>query len=1035
MGLSTRFLWLFVASFLHCETFAEQQEPLVRFLDEVHVIGNAVELQNQGFPFGQNTTYSLSADVRFKNETIAVIVDELPLSWGSKESEQKFFRFNQQKKKTKLDLLPDVVSSSSKFPFRLQHELWIDYRDLVPDNPTQLDVEVIAHRRKEVSNDGEGQPESKLIISSSPMFEIGRVDIQSATWQPKDNLYLFRRFFGYEYDSNWRYVWESEKDRIVLQRRFSQNLLPINELHVILTADARLEALNLRLQTLDDNNIVVEWHQIPKRIESDGFAQRKVRLLIGDMIAQRFPDQKEVVLRELVVFLMDEQQEVNRVRPIKQLRWMGVRKTGEEQLDDAPPDKTIRMFGSSEKEVFGNGRTRLKVNLRGFVDRLGLPFIDHSTIRVAGRLLMTPKDSERPGGLELDQIRFVNFEIDSRPWVESLGRKQLEQWGVRTDSVSVKGDELLDWPLINGYFPFTEEVEVIEDVKGAWIDINWPVQAILRDGTFVHLELTDFWEQVERVRVRAFQAGAELGSWIMAPTGSVEMTGNWGRGQDVDHVALRVFLKPEMKPVGFTKLIFFKHGYIPFDEAVEAPLSIWRTETLIPEKLSPSPDLILKIDRGELTVLFSGEEKHNNSLPRLSWVTPVAEGTSLDRKINLRYQIPWSLILAEACWLQMTVTGSGDKKLIKRLCPRGDEARLTQFYVLGHMLAELPKWAEQIEWKLLWPKEKGLRRVLEDSRLNFSVDLSSKRDLVSVREEIEMNPLLEWDGEFIFPKVVGRGLDTNGGWVDLGQVIIGDEGKTLNSKSIRFIDHPWLLLRQVSLKSNQLLSGNNVMGLLDFRPTRDESFGFSWVKWLLYLAAITLLILLWWLNRRGWLPKAVGSTLDSSFGLLKWAGSTMLVGLGWIIFDASPRMQKLIGFPASWGGNLCFWSLATVFLYAYWLLMWGGIGENAGFVVSSIAVLMTWRALVWWLHPTLMVHWPVLAETVYGGAGTPYLAGFIVILFVNIVISMLKLDLLAYQVSAAGYYMLIVGVGLEVWALSRGKGVIKMVTNPSDPRV
>ena len=73
--------------------------------------------------------------------------------------------------------------------------------------------------------------------------------------------------------------------------------------------------------------------------------------------------------------------------------------------------------------------------------------------------------------------------------------------------------------------------------------------------------------------------------------------------------------------------------------------------------------------------------------------------------------------------------------------------------------------------------------------------------------------------------------------------------------------------------------------------------------------------------------------------------------------------------------------------------------------------------MVWWLQPWIEQQWSEVADKVYGGSGTHYFSGFIVVLVGVATMLMFKLEPVAEQLAVIGYYMLVVGTILEIRSL------------------
>jgi len=118
---------------------------------------------------------------------------------------------------------------------------------------------------------------------------------------------------------------------------------------------------------------------------------------------------------------------------------------------------------------------------------------------------------------------------------------------------------------------------------------------------------------------------------------------------------------------------------------------------------------------------------------------------------------------------------------------------------------------------------------------------------------------------------------------------------------------------------------------------------------------------------------------------------------------------------------LIIWGGIALILYMVGLMTAVNLGENYYFTFGGIAVVIAWQSLVRCWKPSVESRWPALSEKVYGGAGAQYFSGFIVVLVGVSVILMFKLDPIAEQLAVIGYYMLVVGVVLEILALRKDK--------------
>ena len=84
-----------------------------------------------------------------------------------------------------------------------------------------------------------------------------------------------------------------------------------------------------------------------------------------------------------------------------------------------------------------------------------------------------------------------------------------------------------------------------------------------------------------------------------------------------------------------------------------------------------------------------------------------------------------------------------------------------------------------------------------------------------------------------------------------------------------------------------------------------------------------------------------------------------------------------------------------------------------------MAVVMVMRELFLVVEPRFRRAFPNIANHVYGGAGSLYVSGALVLLVGTAAMLSLKLELIAEQLAVVVYYCLVVGTVLEIVALRR----------------
>ena len=182
--------------------------------------------------------------------------------------------------------------------------------------------------------------------------------------------------------------------------------------------------------------------------------------------------------------------------------------------------------------------------------------------------------------------------------------------------------------------------------------------------------------------------------------------------------------------------------------------------------------------------------------------------------------------------------------------------------------------------------------------------------------------------------------------------------------------------------------------------------GVKWLEMAWGLVIVTIILLVFLANIHNKLQWYMFVPLFSAlYGMLP-----EVVQIARELFRSSKALFKTI----LWGGIL-------VVLYIIGLVNWSNVGENYYFTFGGMAAVIMWRALIVYAKPIISSKWPTIAEKIYGGAGTQYFSGFIVLIIGTTFMLILKLELVAEQLAIIGYYMLVVGVVLEMLDLRKDK--------------
>lgn len=180
----------------------------------------------------------------------------------------------------------------------------------------------------------------------------------------------------------------------------------------------------------------------------------------------------------------------------------------------------------------------------------------------------------------------------------------------------------------------------------------------------------------------------------------------------------------------------------------------------------------------------------------------------------------------------------------------------------------------------------------------------------------------------------------------------------------------------------------------------------------------------WWFGSPAGIPAFVLVLTAGATGWAAWSlgrGETYaallpLVAAGYFYL---PWLALIVRWVKSGNGATWAWAVLAMALYLLGLRYGVGRGENYFFTFGGLALALAGRAWLMSIRVRVEARWPLVAEKVYGGAGTVYFAGALIGLVLTALLMILKVEFLAEQVAVVVYYFLVAGVVLEILALRR----------------
>ena len=216
----------------------------------------------------------------------------------------------------------------------------------------------------------------------------------------------------------------------------------------------------------------------------------------------------------------------------------------------------------------------------------------------------------------------------------------------------------------------------------------------------------------------------------------------------------------------------------------------------------------------------------------------------------------------------------------------------------------------------------------------------------------------------------------------------------------------WLFtLNQVVAEPSQQISLDHWRELTEIGAPYIASPG--WQKWIAWLSLVLLALAVIW--KKGWW------SLDKVWALIKGGIKVSSPILNWVLDRFGLQLVLMVG-------------LLTLALSLYG----GGLlgGENYFFGFATLALLFALRAGLLSLEPHFRRLFPATAERVYGGAGSLYFIGALVMLVAAVAVLCVRLEFISEQLAIVAYYCLVIGTVQAFWALHKGdKKTVEIANN------
>lgn len=971
-------------------------------------------------------TYSAKANVRLKSEKRDTVSLSRNLEWArNAETSSQQLPEGWEINDGAYSWRNEKISQPIEIPLNIKpprdtsliglDELRIDYFDLSSENPSSLFLKMILSGQKT------GENAVVMGETEKPLKMVDALDVSSAVFERKDFEYSVKRDLGLPLDVNWRYIQDGLKT--VLQKRFHKDFTSIEAVDLVFHPNVDIEkvGVNLRLGYRDypKPSETVEGFAVPqKHLRMKG--KKILRIEFGLLMSQpSYSGKKKVYLEEILIHLPGQAEQVIGGKMLEDMIFFTAADQGKDdkKIQASKESDLVLKLPAQTKTLSQGGKKQFSMDLRRLAGKMG----GNPKIRSIA-LVVRPQRDNSPGGFRLLRAGMFSIVSPERSIFLAEGEDLNRRWG--GPFLQLDDEKMVEWPGVAAYLPFQDlrrERRLIDlfpvvgkadslstgtktsdsiqmngvrvsaanpltvtrsdhgllmDVRGKWVDVYWPVEAPISKDTRFFLGIASETEALTKVEVSPVVNGRHMTPLPALPNQSVVLDIPETR---IDGLNVRIIF-PGDEPFRFMlkELVLFRPVAITPTQAVDFPLPVWREIPLTPAKVRSKPDMQVSIGRGYLDV-------SSGASGDLTWVTEVGRKTSWVQELRITHPAS-ALPDKHSCWIRLTLIGS-THQTERTICPE----KSADYTVISaeDLFHNTEISSEEILESIIWRVDVGNHGVVGQAPMRLAMDLSDV-SVSSLRDRLTWHPFLEWKGEPLPPislETTSADDILNGkAWVSLHGVSVGD---TNNDSVFRFQEYPYFHAKTVIFEREQPLPKNMRALLSRERPHAPA-------------------------GKRS----PVNLRLISMFSVL----TVLLLGFLW---------QKIRHETS----KLTPWLTVAVGLYCVGIFMMytqvGGGAESLFFGAGGIAMVFLWRGLSPVVRQQLEKHWPILAYKVYKGEGTYYIAGFLALIMVEVLLFTVNLQPVAEQFAIIGYYMLMLGVILEVRALRKGNGAREGASVPT----
>ena len=949
--------------------------------------------------------------------------EQLPQGWSSLD---KTYIWNPNNQENAL-IIPLSPKSTGKLTSLTDFdELQLDFNGLTSQNPPLLSLKM------NVAWDESGKDLTTAIIAGKQLVSLKSLRLPSALWKEKGFSYLTKRTFGLVHDSSWNFI--RKKNYFFYQNRFHLNLDAVETIDIHFKPNVSLKKItslscNVRIgfESLLVPTKIMECARFPKNIFRPN-GHLILRIWVGEMLRSKSGNKDNGFLEEIIFQIAEKQLKNIQEQPINSIQFRSFfqpKIPNNDTITKVPEhlETKDRIFHFQTPVItLSSKRKRLIFPLEQLTEKIG------RTGKIKNiALSIQPRHWDIPSEFLLQRLRLVSHGSEQRPEIFNIGKKLSTRWGGPFFDQE-ENSKKIEWVKVQDFFSFnaltinqgsklttslngvrqvgsnfkttsdfidfrgininsqnelqgwhSENDGLILEGKGNWIEIDWPVKTKFDKNTRFFMGFGAGKENILDLTIKPVTKSRELSPISIFPNKPERLK---LKSEEIKNLKIKIFLHSSPFRLQLKEVAIFQPALLKPAKILDTPTLVEEETFLFPKNVQISPQKKVTIFKRHLSAsLWSKKEGVPN---KLSWITKVNRKFNQIQGLKISYKVPPTMHAKNLCWLQFTLV-STNHKVNRTMCSESSTNEIIfpsemLFHGINFKNDEILK---HISWKILAKNKTNSN----DQPLSIDIAVSLiGYDIRTFRSALFSHPVMDWNGTALFStsiKGVSRGDKVSNNFVtSLGHVSIKD--KTQATPLIYLLDHPYFQINKITLIKKEPISVNDLVSQTKKTPTHplDENQGSAYPKLIFFFL---LAGVLWW----GWKQKE------------------RILSLKWLI-QLSPELAHK---------QIRVWLFVAAGHYLFGLVLsllkWRA-GADFFLTLAGLAVLMAWRSFVWKIRPDMESRYPELATKVYGGAGTHYISGFILTLAGAAFFLVIRLEPVAEQIAVVGYYMLVVGVILEV---------------------